>query len=204
MVNDAKIVLSQQELQLVTNTDWILTKRAIIEKIYRLFGELSQQYQIAVEAAKGILPATVQSASPKISKGENYLGLPYVVLDHPRLYEKENMLTIRTMFWWGHFFSITLQVSGSYKKIIENKLLQNKINNPDEQLYLCVSDDQWQHHFEENNYIPLHALDTGAIQEIVAARPFIKIAAKYPLAQWEQIPLLLNNMFNKMLLMLAD
>jgi len=53
--------------------------------------------------------------SPKISRGENYLGLPYLVLDYPRLFRPDAVLAIRTFFWWGHFFSSTLQLSGGYK-----------------------------------------------------------------------------------------
>ena len=56
--------------------------------------------------------AIVQS-TPKIAKGENYLQLPYVLLDYPRCFDKENIFAIRTMFWWGNFFSITLHLSGS-------------------------------------------------------------------------------------------
>ena len=34
----------------------------------------------------------------------------------PAVFSKENIFAIRTMFWWGNFFSISLHVSGKYFK----------------------------------------------------------------------------------------
>jgi hypothetical protein len=39
METATKIALSEKELQLVCDTDWILTKHSIIQKVYALFGE---------------------------------------------------------------------------------------------------------------------------------------------------------------------
>jgi hypothetical protein len=201
MFNSAKIVLSPQEQQLVANTEWILTKHAIIEKVFQLFGNLATSYTEQAEAMRTILPDVIFSAPPKISKGEQYLQLPYVVLDFPRHYEKDNMLAIRTMFWWGHFISISLHVSGRYKQLLEQSLFDKK-DDMNEQLFLCVSNEQWHHHFEPTNYVALAKLSTEEVVSIVSQQPFIKVAAKYSLQQWIGIPLALDEMFNKMLLML--
>jgi hypothetical protein len=63
----AKLTLSEEELRLVTDPGVILTKNAIIRKVYELFGELS-----GVMSQDLILPAEVSTISPKISKGESY------------------------------------------------------------------------------------------------------------------------------------
>ena len=70
--------------------------------------ELSEQYRTLGE----------KYGSPKISKGENYRGLPYVMLDYPRLFGREEVLAIRTFFWWGHGFSVTLHLKGGYRERI--------------------------------------------------------------------------------------
>jgi hypothetical protein len=116
MSEDAKIALSEKELELVCSTDWILTKHSVIEKVYRLFGSLALSMQGFVEENKTILPAIVSASNPKISRGENYLKFPYVMLDYPRHFTKEDSLAIRTLFWWGNFFSINLHLSGSSKQ----------------------------------------------------------------------------------------
>src|SRR5438105_15186190 len=117
----AKIRLSSKEMELVTNADWILTKNTIIEKTKILFGELQE---VMTSTFNPVAANDYTRVPPKISKGENYRGLPYLILDYPRLFEKENILAIRTMFWWGNFFSITLHLAGSYKKQHEEKCIQ--------------------------------------------------------------------------------
>lgn len=104
-MNPAKIRLSATELELVTNTDWILTKNGIIQKVKNMLEALQAEQQEYLAKEKINFPAEFTSSLPKISKGENYKGLPYLVLDHPRYFNKENVFTIRTMFWCGKFFS---------------------------------------------------------------------------------------------------
>src|SRR5712671_4795594 len=114
-MNSAKIRLSQAEMELVNNADLILTKNAILKKAYRLLGNLQVEQQKYIMLHPSGLPAKVSASTFKISKGENYKELPYLVLDYPRLFEQENIFAVRTMFWWGNFFSITLHLSGRHK-----------------------------------------------------------------------------------------
>src|SRR6185369_14445953 len=111
-MDEAKIRLSQKELELVSNTEWILTKNEVITKAKLLLGSVLDEQIKWLSHHKLILPSEIKESSPKISKGENYRGLPYMVLDHPRRFDKEDVFAIRTLFWWGNFFSTTLQLSG--------------------------------------------------------------------------------------------
>jgi hypothetical protein len=202
MVNDAKITLSPQELQLVCDTEWILTKRIIIEKVYHLFGELAVSFSGIVEKNRHHLPEAMLGTEPKISKGENYLQLPYVVLDYPRAYHKTNSMAIRTMFWWGNFFSITLHVSGQYKNELQQSLVQRLPLLQEQEWFICINNEQWKHHFESDNYISLNEKSEAEIESIVKQQPFIKVAAKFSLQQWNEMPLLLEEMFNTMIQLL--
>ena len=71
----SKLMLSDEEQQLVNNPGWILTKRIIIDKINRLFGFLCENQQAIIEKEKNWLPAAVVHSTPKIAKGENYLQI---------------------------------------------------------------------------------------------------------------------------------
>ena len=93
--NFAKVQLSAEEMRLVRDAAWILTKNSVMGKVVAMFGELSGGWK-----------------EPKISKGENYKGLPWVMLDYPRVFGKEDVYAIRTFFLWGHAFSITLHLKG--------------------------------------------------------------------------------------------
>ncbi|MBK7557822.1 MAG: hypothetical protein IPI54_05830 [Chitinophagaceae bacterium] len=182
----SKLMLSDEELQLVNNREWILTKRIIIEKAMALFGMVSHNMQSVIEKEKYWLPAAVVRSSPKIAKGENYLLLPYLLLDYPRCFEGENIFAVRTMFWWGNFFSITLHISGIYKNQFQQNIMDNLVSVKQD-FFICVHESQWHHHFEEDNYKLLDLLKRHEINEIIAAKPFIKLAVHFPLPEWDHV-----------------
>src|SRR5690349_18207930 len=109
----SKIHLSSAEAELMKNAAVLLTKNSVLEKIRQLLARVQEEQQ-AFAASHG-LHSDPFDISPKISRGENYLGLPYIILDYPRKSGGDGICFIRTMFWWGHFFSSTLHVSGSYR-----------------------------------------------------------------------------------------
>jgi len=180
-MDKAKIRLSSKEMELVTNADWILTKNTIIEKAKNLFGELQE---MMTEDLGRVLTHNYTKVPPKISKGENYRGLPYLILDYPRLFEKENIFAIRTMFWWGNFFSITLHMAGSYKKQDEEKCIQAYPVFRDNDFFICTNKEQWEHHFDPSNYALVKNLSQMEWKKIISENSFIKIANKHPLHHW--------------------
>ena len=198
MPDATKITLSPQERQLVTDTGWILTKRSLIDKVYQLFGQLSERYSIQLKASANWLPADVVNSEPKIYKGENYLELPYVMLDHPRCFTGDDVFAIRTLFWWGNFFSLTLQLGGIYKAKFESRLLPS-VKLKKENLYICIGDDPWQHHFESGNYRRLDTMDHADLEKEMQRKDFCKLAVKFPIDQWDEIPDLLEGVFINLL-----
>jgi hypothetical protein len=200
MNNDSKITLSAEEVQLVNNTGWILTKRKIMDKVALLLGSLSERQRVIL-GAHPWLPAEVTGIAPKISKGENYLQLPYMLLDNPRCFKQADVFAIRTMFWWGNSFSVTLHLAGKYKLEYQEKLLE-QLNNNDIALFLCVHEDQWHHHFEAGNYLPVKQLGKAAVEQEVINKPFVKVAKRFPLQEWNAMPGLLENAFEDLLKML--
>ena len=194
MPDTTKITLSDKELSFVTNAEWILTKHAIIEKVYNLF---AANIPVIEAIFSDHLPAAVKQSVPKIYKGENYLQLPYVMLDHPRYFKGNDIFALRTMFWWGNFFSITLHVSGEYQPLLKQALLKPGALNG-EGFFIGVQEDQWQHHFEETNYIPLRQCTAAMQEQLLHQRAFIKIALKYNLQDWNKMPDLLAEGYRQM------
>ena len=194
-----KITLSPDELLLAQNGGWILTKRNIIDTSVQLFSVLCDNMRHIVAAEKAGLPQIAFLSEPKISRGENYRLLPYVILDYPRNFADGNIFAIRTMFWWGNFFSVTLHLAGDHKKIF-SKNADRKISSlRKEDHYLCINEDQWQHHFEEDNYILVNSKTDEEIFDILQRQTFIKIARRFPLAQWNELPAILERCFSEMI-----
>lgn len=185
-MNSTKIQLSANELALVQNAEWLLTKNAIIEKVIVLFGDIAHEVQQTIRRSPAALPAEVLMPSPKISKGEKYQGLPYVILDYPRLFGKENIFAIRTLFWWGHFFSVTLHLRGQYKTDHIAALQKNIALLRQHDFYICVAENEWQHDFAATNYTALSQLDNTAIEKILSGNDFCKLSVRMSLQQWDQ------------------
>jgi hypothetical protein len=201
-MNDiSKLMLSDDELQLVNNTGWILTKRTIMYKVDQLLGYISERQKRVIESEQEWLPEAVWLSDAKIARGENYLQLPYLMLDYPRCFAATDIFAIRTMFWWGNFFSITLHLSGKYKAAFEQQVLANiPASSPD--LFICIHENQWQHHFEPGNYIPVKELPAEVLTDVVIKKQFIKLAIRFPLQPWAAIPALLDKSFMEMIKLL--
>lgn len=177
-MQDSKIRLSPSEAALIGNAEIILTKNSIIQKTVALFSGLQETLLAENES-------TDFASTPKISKGENYLGLPYVVLDYPRISKGEDLLFIRTMFWWGHYFSSTLQLAGRYKERNLVGLSAAYDILASEDYYIGINEDPWQHHFEASNYSKLSNITKEEFQKHLQQLRHIKIAARWSLSEWD-------------------
>jgi hypothetical protein len=171
----------------------------IIKKAISLLENVQDNAQLYMKNMEKAFPNEAIERSPKISKGENYKGLPYLVLDYPRVFDKMNVFAIRTLFWWGNFFSITLHLSGSYKNMFEKNIAANFTDLQNGGYSLCINDDEWEHHFEEDNYVQLSQIGETNFQENILKTHFIKLAKKIPLQDWENVPDLLTADFKRII-----
>ena len=186
MNEEAKIRLSPLEMELVNDTEWIFTKQLIIEKVSNILGQLHQDYKKIILNQQALLPEILLKPGGKISKGENYKGLPYMILDYPAVFNKEKIFAIRTMFWWGNFFSISLHLSGeNFKGIsnIENAILFLK----EKEFTVSVNEGEWQHHFHSSNFTNINELNSDEIKNLFQ-KNFLKIAKKISLDNWDLAP----------------
>src|ERR1700722_15897376 len=112
--NFAKVRLSAEEMRLVTDPAWILTKNSVMGKVVAMFAELSGEIRGGHEK------------EPKISRGENYKGLPWVMLDYPRVFGREDVYAIRLFFLWGYAFSVTLHLKGEYMRVFLPGIMERR------------------------------------------------------------------------------
>jgi hypothetical protein len=206
----AKIRLSPTEMEMVTDAELILTKNAILKKVQQLLGNMQlKQQELLMEHSKGLSPK-ISGSTSKISKGENYKGLPYLILDYPRVFENEKqperqagIFAIRTMFWWGNFFSVTLHLSGFYKKEAEERIITSLKILTEKGFFYYINEDPWEHHFEKNNYIPVQDMSKNDFERSIRNNSFIKLAGKISLKQWNDAEEILLEKFKVLIGMLA-
>jgi len=180
----SKVHLSPAEMELMQNADIILTKNRVLEKIKSLLEEV-QKNQVGFIQERNV-NHEIFKVSPKISRGENYLGLPYLILDYPRRSSERHFFFIRTMFWWGNFFSCTLHLAKDSKQFFKERIKQSKLVLGD--YYVSVNDDAWVHHLKESDYQKINLLTQEEFDKCCESFGHIKIAVRHSLDEWETMP----------------
>jgi hypothetical protein len=192
-MSDANLRLSPEEMQLVTDPAVILTKNSVMAKVIETMAGLSEGYRAVWEEVDRGFGAT----SPKISRGENYRGLPWVMLDYPRFFGREEVFAIRTMFWWGHAFSVTLHLKGRYKALCLPVIEQNWPVLVAAGFHIGISGDEWRHEHLPDNY----GVISGA-EDLKRGTEFLKLSAAVGLHRWETVPESLTSMFKTLIAVL--
>ncbi len=180
------VKLSENELNLVTNSEFILTKNRIISNVYELFGAVSDTQKHELQLYAPFLPPEVFNREPKIYKGEQYRELPYVMMDYPRFFTKTDVMAIRNFFWWGNFFSIGLYLSGEYQAKYLPIFWSNKNKISTAEWYVDTGLDFWNLSLDEKDNKMLNDFDGGHndLNQFLD-RPFFKVSIKMPLQNWD-------------------
>lgn len=169
---------SQDEMDLLNDPGFLLTKRAIQEKILQ---KLDETRSIIVKSEPTIINRNIwPTLEGKISRGENYRSLPYYVLDCPAMFKKESILAIRTMIWWGHEISCTLHIQGNALSVYLPKVLKN-LKSLDNDLFIGINHSPWEYHFEKDNYVRKGERSISYWGKFLEEHHFIKISRTYPI-----------------------
>ena len=193
------MTLTTKEKQIILDTDFLKSKIIVIDKIQRLFEEVRISMSKSIKQSNFSFPIEVDSEIGKIFKGENYNLLPYVTLDYPKLFNKEDVFTFRTMFWWGNFFSATLHISGEYLDIYMDQISQNLPKYLNNNIYICVNDSPWEYHYGNDNYVLLTVNNLDLLKE----NKFLKLSKKYSLEEYKTLPKLVNEFLNLCIIILS-
>lgn len=174
----SKVALSDAEWQMAAVPDFILTKNRVIEGVYEIFGELADEYRNNFDSVALKNPA-LAVWSPKISRGEKYEDMPWVMLDYPRCFsETEGHFAIRSFFWWGNFFSIQWHLSGKYlhqfAPLLPTLARMGWLTG--------FSTDPWNHRIPNENW-------SEVVLENLPAKPgvFGKAVKKMPIQEWASV-----------------
>ena len=194
---ESKITLSKAEYDLIRNAEWFLTKQRIIDKVYLLLAEILEQAREILPGIKTLEPYLEQS--PKIYKGENYKGLPWVTLDYPRNFSSEKILAIRTMFWWANYFIVTLHVKGVHKQNLKASKNFNLETLQHLGFYISVNSLEWEHHLGKDNYVKATDISNDEFVALVYQKEFLKIAKIHPLTEWDNAVMQIPNIYKEMM-----
>jgi hypothetical protein len=182
------IQLTPTEKNIILNSDFFFSKRAIISKIEVMFEGLRFRLQEITHNNLSILPERVIKSNAKISKGENYKGLPYIVLDFPAFYTKNDIFAFRSLFWWGKHLSFSFHLQGSSFEALKPTLIKNSEKLLHSEFFLCINNTPWEYHFEKDNFIALDQMQEEEIIQRIKSLDFFKIAIKTGMEQIPEYP----------------
>jgi hypothetical protein len=180
--------LSEDEFELLANTTFLLTKQEIDKKISALLLDYQQELAELHPNFSASLPSLVNVLPKKISKGQNYGGLPYWVVDFPSHFNNEDIITFRVVLWWGNYISVSLILSGRYFEQAQLDFV--KLNNSE--LSYSINSTPWPIEFEPKNLISVNSTNLKQIKEHYKNSKFVKLSVKHDLKHIEGLTTLCN------------
>ncbi|MEK6476958.1 hypothetical protein WJR50_05460 [Catalinimonas sp. 4WD22] len=198
------VQITDKELTYLEDLDFLLTRHGINKKINQLLLETEAGLKHFIQSHSIPFPDNIKYKAGKIAKGENYRLLPYFILDYPRQFHRNSIFALRTMCWWGHYFSVTLQLAGKSLKELRPALIENAEKLQQQEVYLYINeDDPWQHHLDDKNYISLKTLTEDELRTKIRELPYIKLMSTLRLEDWEELPDFTLLFFKQMLAALS-
>lgn len=203
-MDPAKIRLSEEEMELISNADWIWKKNRLMELTRDRLAGLQEAQWEALHTCAGAIPPEVVQIPAKISRGEQYEGLPWLMLDLPRYFVGGDHFAIRSFFLWGHGFSLVFYVRGRFRERWLGSVSRHYSRLKLAGWKRSMGEDPWQHHFREDNYRPINAMSEDEWNAWLKTHPFIKLGYIIPISQWHEMPFLLMEQYRLLCTMLKE
>ncbi len=186
MAQNTKIIPTNAELEVASDTNFFDVKRELTSKIVTTlerYGEKLLEEIIAPVLKK----QGIQRIGIKVSKGENFKGYPYVVLDCPRLFSTDTEVICRTIFRWGHGWSLHFTVQGKIFERVSSSLsgFSSSLSND---WLLYTGENIWEQDVDSVLFVPTHSMPETALSHTIKQQKFYKIATQINLSNAVEWP----------------
>lgn len=171
-----KLHITPQELQTLQQTDIFYVKRQFFDKLSQAFAGWQTEARQQPGWQQVQLPVAIDRGSGKISRGENYEGLPWMMADMPRHFGQEDVLAFRMFFWWGHYFSATWHLKGAPLNTWWPRL--REWLRDDETVWVSWEGDEWNHTIQPPTYV---VAKTASCMRQESPPEWLKISVKMAL-----------------------
>ncbi|MFM2049071.1 MAG: hypothetical protein RI955_1619 [Bacteroidota bacterium] len=165
------ISLSDQQKSIWLNTDFFLHKKEITSKIYASGSTIIE----SIKTTSFCVNTALQFQNPKISKGENYNNLPWVMVDFPCIFSIENIFAFRMFFLWGTEINFFFLLKGIFLNQCLPYILQNIYKEDFKDVLICKNENLWQHHVDEK-YRSIQSFNIEQLKLKIEQQGFLKLA----------------------------
>lgn len=170
--------LTKHELDFASSIEYPLLKHEVMLKISALMAQTGQQLSQTFHENQ-----LIDLAQYKITKGERYKQMPYIVLDFPQIKGPDFNIVLRTMFWWGHYFTCSLIVKTSLldlEKTVKNikKLKKTRI---------LTGSNLWEQELEMDDYSKIPDLNKKQMMKLLESSNYMKLSCKINLRHYTSL-----------------
>ena len=200
-----KIILSEEERLAINNCRFFEVKREISHKVESIFSGVVNDQELKLDWKKIIAQQDWKILEGKISRGENYKGFPWLMLDYPRNFSnenvfavrnffwwgfyfacKKNVFAVRNFFWWGFYFACNFQLSGESLKKYLPIIERNQEQLAEKKIYLSLNKSSWIHKVDEENFVLLKSDNLKMISSTAVRNGYLKLSAVHTLSEFEK------------------
>ncbi len=145
------------------------------QKVKTLLEQIHLKFKEEIPARGLLVPEGFDPANFQFVKGEHLLNFPYRYLDFPKYFKNKEMLTFRTLFWWGHFFVFALILEGRFLEQYKRNLLTDYHLFSDHGLFILRTKTPWVWRFEAKYLLEIRKDNQEEVTRALASRTFLKI-----------------------------
>ena len=180
---------TEKENSIWLNPDIFFSKKIITDKIYAQSFSIASALKLFNQThLQQVLTPEIILSNIKISNGENYNGLPWVMCDYPSQFSQQRTFAFRIFYWWGTQINCFLLLQGQalekYLPVIRQNIWQKKFQN----ILFAVHENAWQHQIESDSFVSIKNLNEEKIQQHLANHHYIKLSATIAATEFEQLP----------------
>lgn len=170
---------SPDEFATLANVQFFELKQDATARVRASFETLRDRLKPRLPAEGWRCAGPVDVEQGSLVAAEDYLGLPYVVLDFPKHLSRAEFLAMRTLFWWGHYVVYALILKGPWLPQAVERLCDELPALAAAGVEMTAADTPWD--WRRGNAWSRPLLDDGATRDRLRAAPFIKLMRFLPL-----------------------
>lgn len=188
------VKLSSKEIELLSSNSFFEILKKVDGNLNSLLYSVQQEIlSYWKNNSQLILPEEASQVPGKISKGYNYKGFPYQVMDFPSVFGKQDTFSFRVFFWYGNYFSANLLLTGRYAKEWKQEIL--RLNS--EETFLLLDADIWESDISDRNKLSLTSANKPEIESFFDENESIRLFRLFNMQKANQAEELIVNTFGE-------
>lgn len=167
---------TDEELKLLADRGFFPAKARIMAKLRRMLEEVQVEFRAELCGADLLAPEGFDPARVQFVKGEHLEDFPYQYLDCPKHFAGDDMLTFRTLLWWGHHAVFALILAGARLPQYKRNLINRYQQVAGHDLHISLAPTPWEWKQGEGYTLPLTPERKPEVSAVLAGRRFLKLA----------------------------